>query len=243
LIFTGISPIFILNMAEEGRKIPAWPADERPRERLLLQGSDALSDAELLAILLRTGSATDTALDLARELLSRYGSIRGIDLQPAEVLKTVKGIGPAKACQIKAALELSKRLVQEKWKKNERIQCSDDAFHYLRLRMRDLSSEVFRVLFLTSRHDIIEDQVVFKGSLSESVASSREIILTAVRCSAAAIIMVHNHPSGEPAPSPEDKQITHKIVEACRYVDIKVLDHMIIGRDSYFSFADEGMLS
>lgn len=243
MIFYRISPILLDIMATQGRKIPAWPADQRPRERLLQQGAEALSEAELLAILLRTGNVQDTALDLARKLLRDYGSLRGIDRQTADTLKGIKGIGPAKACQIKAALELSKRLVQEKWKKTERIQCSDDAFHYLRLRMRDLSREVFRVLFLTTRHDIIDDQELFKGSLSESVVSSREIILNAVGCGAAAIILVHNHPSGEPAPSTEDKQITHKIIEACRYVDIQVLDHLIIGHDSYFSFADEGMLN
>lgn len=243
MIFYGNTVIFILVMAEQGRKITAWPADERPRERLLQQGAEALSDAELLAILLRTGDTNHTALDLARKLLQDYGSIRGLDRQSAESLKNVKGIGPAKACQIKAALELTKRLVQEKWKKTERIHCSDDAFHYVRLRMRDLSREVFRVLFLTTRHDIIEDQELFTGSLSESVVSSREIILHAVRCSAAAIILVHNHPSGDAGPSPEDKQVTHKIIEACRFVDIQVLDHIVIGRDSYFSFADEGILN
>jgi len=230
-------------MSELGRKITAWPADERPRERLLQQGAEALSEAELLAILLRSGNAKETALDLARKLLNDYGSLRGIDRQPAEALKSIHGIGAAKACQIKAALELSKRLVQEKWRKKERLQCSDDAYHYLHLRMRDLSREVFRVLFLTTRHDIIEDQELFRGSLSESVVSSRDIILAAVNCGAAAIILVHNHPSGEATPSPEDKQVTHKIIEACRYVDIQVLDHLVIGKDGYYSFADEGVLS
>ena len=230
-------------MAEHSRKIPAWPAEERPRERLLQQGAEELSVAELLAILLRTGSADHTALDVARTLLNQFGDLRGLDRQTTAALTLITGVGPAKACQIKAALELAKRLVQEEWKKTERIHCSDDAFHYVRLRMRDLSREVFRVLFLTSRHDIIEDQEVFKGSLAESVASSREIILAAVRCSAAAVILVHNHPSGEAQPSAEDKQITHKIIEACRYVDIQVLDHIIIGRDSYYSFADEGVLN
>ncbi len=230
-------------MAEYGRKIPDWPVDERPRERLLQQGAEDLSVAELLAILLRTGSGNETALDVARNLLKQFGDLRGLDMQTAAALTEVKGVGSAKACQIKAALELAKRLVQEEWKKSERIHCSDDAFRYVHLRMRDLSREVFRVLFLTNRHDIIADEEIFKGTLAESVASSRDIIKAALRCNAAAVILVHNHPSGEALPSPEDKQITHKIIEACRYVDIKVLDHIIIGRDAFYSFADEGMLN
>jgi DNA repair protein RadC len=230
-------------MEEYGRKIPEWPEDERPRERLMRYGADALSDAELLAIILRTGNGRATALDLAREILNTYPGLRRLDSQPIQHLMALKGIGAAKACQIKAALELSKRLVQEKWKKTDRIQCSDDAFHYVHLRMRDLPREVFRVLFLTNRHDIIEDLELFRGSLTESVVSSREIILQAVRTNAAAVILVHNHPSGEASPSPEDRQITSKIVQACRFVDIQVLDHIIVGKDHFFSFADQGLLA
>jgi DNA repair protein RadC len=230
-------------MVEYGRKIPDWPEDERPRERLIRYGADALSDAELLAIILRTGNGRATALDLAREILKTYPGLRHLDSQPIQNLTALKGIGTAKACQIKAALELSKRLVQEKWRTTERIQCSDDAFHYVRLRMRDLPREVFRVLFLTNRHDIIEDLELFRGSLTESVVSSREIILQAVRTNAAAVILVHNHPSGEVSPSPEDRQITSKIVQACRFVDIHVLDHIIVGKDQFFSFADQGLLT
>jgi DNA repair protein RadC len=230
-------------MAEYGRKIPEWPEDERPRERLIRHGADALSDAELLAIILRTGNGRATALDLAREILNTFPGLRNLDSQPIQHLMALKGIGTAKACQIKAALELSKRLVQEKWRKSDRIQCSDDAFHYVRLRMRDLPREVFRVLFLTNRHDIIEDLELFRGSLTESVVSSREIILQAVRSNAAAVILVHNHPSGEASPSPEDRHITSKIVQACRFVDVQVLDHIIVGKDQFFSFADQGLLT
>jgi len=230
-------------MVDYGRKIPEWPEDERPRERLIRYGADALSEAELLAILLRTGSGRATALDLAREILTTCSGLRRLDSEPIQKLMSVKGVGAAKACQIKAAFELAKRLVEEKWKTMERIQCSDDAFHYIRLRLRDLPREVFRVLFLTNRNDIIEDLELFSGGLTESVVSSREIVRHAVRTNAASVILVHNHPSGEASPSPEDRQITGKIVQACRFVDVRVLDHIIVGKDHFFSFADQGLLS
>ncbi|MBN1464635.1 DNA repair protein RadC, partial [candidate division KSB1 bacterium] len=174
--------------------------------------------------------------------LQKYGGLRGLDTQPASVLCGEYGIGPAKAAQIKAALELAKRLVQQQWSKKERLTTSEDAYHYLRLRMRDLSREEFRALFLTSANEIIAEKTLFEGSLRESVVSPREIILTALQLTAAAVILLHNHPSGDPNPSREDKLVTDKIVKACRYADIQVLDHIVVGRDDYFSFADEGIL-
>jgi DNA repair protein RadC len=224
-------------------KIPDWPEEERPRERLIQHGADALSETELLAIILRTGNGHDTAIDLARHLLNQYDGLRGLDSQTAEALCQVKGIGPAKAAQIKAALELAKHLAQQKWRVNDRIQCSEDAYKLMHLRMRDLGREEFRVLYLTGRNDLISEKTLFKGSLSESVVSPREIILTAIQQTAASIILLHNHPSGDPTPSHEDKSVTQKIVEACRYVDLNVLDHLIIGRDAYFSFTDHGLLA
>ncbi len=223
-------------------KIPDWPEDERPRERLMKHGADALSEAELLAIILRTGDGRETAMDLARQLISQFDGLRGLDGQPAEALCQIKGIGMAKAAQVKAALELAKRLAQQKWRVHDRIQCSEDAYKLLHLRMRDLGREEFRVLYLTIRNDLISEKILFQGSLSESVVSPREIILTGIQQSAASIILMHNHPSGDPTPSPEDKNVTEKIVAACRYVDLNVLDHIIIGRDNYFSFSDQGLL-
>ncbi len=229
-------------MADYSNRITDWPEEERPRERLLRQGPDALSEAELLAIILRVGAGKTTAVDLARKLITQFGGLRGLDSTPVAALQQIKGMGDAKACQVKAALELAKRFSQQKWTQQERVQSSDDVYQYLHLRLRDLSREVFRVLFLTTRHDIIADKVLFEGSLTESVVSPREIISEALQHAAAALIIVHNHPSGDPHPSAEDKKVTEKIILACRPFDLRVLDHIIVGRDAYFSFADQGLI-
>ncbi|NIA31670.1 MAG: DNA repair protein RadC [Actinobacteria bacterium] len=230
-------------MGQYSIKIPDWPEDERPRERMLKHGTDALSEAELLAIVLRTGNGKNSAVDLARHILNKYNGLRGLDGQSIEELLSIKGIGLAKAAQIKAALEIAKRLAAQKWRVQDRLQSSEDVYRIIHLRMRDLGREEFRVLFLTARHEILAEKKLFEGSLMESVVSPREIILTAVQQSAASVVLLHNHPSGDPSPSPQDKNVTTKIVKACRYVDIQVLDHIIIGKDSYYSFADHGLLS
>ncbi|MBN2413906.1 DNA repair protein RadC [candidate division KSB1 bacterium] len=230
-------------MGKYNTKIPDWPEDERPRERMLNHGPEALSEAELLGILLRTGNGKNTSVDLARLLLKKFEGLRGLDQKPVNVLCEEKGIGLAKACQIKAALEIAKRLVQQQSRVRERISSSEDVYKLVHLRMRDLGREEFRVVFLSRRNEIIADKVLFEGSLVESVASPREIILNAVQLAAANVILLHNHPSGNPYPSNEDKNITQKIVKACKFVEIAVLDHIIIGKDSYFSFADKGLIS
>ncbi len=224
-------------------KIPDWPQDERPRERMLHNGPEALSEAELLAIILRTGNGKVTSVDMARSLLKEFGGIRGLDAVSIQQLQTVKGIGLAKACQIKSALELSKRLVKQKWRENEHISCSDDVYQLVHLRMRDLGREVFKVLYLSARNQVLKEKTLFEGSLCESVVSPREIILEAVQAAAANIILLHNHPSGNPSPSHEDRNVTEKISAACKYFDVNVLDHIIIGKDSYYSFADQGLIT
>ena len=230
-------------MSDDYKTIKSWPEHERPRERLLKYGPDTLSESELVAIILRTGNGQVSAMDLARQLLKKFNGLRGLDSEPAEELCKVNGIGIAKAAQLKSALELSKRLVQQQWGlKNQRIHSSEDVYQCVHLRMRDLKREEFRVLFLTSRNELISEKTLFEGSLSESVVSPREVILNSVQLSAARIILLHNHPSGHPDPSDADKKVTHKLVTACQYAEIKVLDHIIIGRDSFFSFADHGLL-
>ncbi len=223
-------------------RIKDWPETERPRERLMNHGADALSDAELLGIILRTGNAKYTAMDLARQLLDEFGGLRGVDMQPVSALCGVHGIGLAKAAQIKAALELAKRLVQQRRGGQQVLSSSEDAYQFVHLRMRDLHSEQFRVIFLSIRNEVIAEKTLFQGSLAESVASPREVIVQAVQLAAASVILLHNHPSGNPSPSNEDRRITEKLAAACRYADISVLDHIIIGKDSYYSFADEGLL-
>lgn len=229
-------------MVQYNTKIPDWPEDERPRERLFHQGAQALSDAELLAILLRTGSEKMTSVDLARKLLNDYDGFRGLDAVHINRICEEKGIGLAKAAQIKAALELSKRLAHQQWKRQEQIKCSEEVYLMMRLRMRDLPREEFHGLFLTNRNEVICDKVIFEGSLTESVVSPREIIRLAIEELAAHVILLHNHPSGDPSPSPEDKKVTQKIATACQYADVSVLDHIIIGKETYFSFADTGLL-
>ncbi|MBN1996006.1 DNA repair protein RadC [candidate division KSB1 bacterium] len=223
-------------------KIKDWPEEERPRERLKKYGAASLSDAELLAIILRTGSGELTAVELARQVLKKFNGLRGLDSGHFNVLCDIKGIGLAKAAQIKASLEISKRIAGQKWQDRPRIENADDVYQLMKQRLRDLGREEFCVMFLTLRMDVICDKSLFLGSLAESVVDAREIILEALHQSAANIILLHNHPSGDPNPSVEDRQVTQKIVEACKYFDIHVLDHIIIGKDKYYSFADEGLI-
>ena len=223
-------------------KIPEWPEEERPRERLLTHGPERLADAELLAIILRTGSGQATALDLARHLLHECQGFRGLDARsPAELCRET-GIGPAKAAQIKAALEIGKRLFREQGRVRDKVSSSGEVYELVRGHMRDLPREVFKVLFLTSRNGLIAEKTIFEGSLTESVVSPREVVHEALSHHAAAVVFVHNHPSGDPSPSQEDRSITKMLKDACQVVGITVLDHVIVGKDSYFSFADEGVL-
>ncbi|MFQ5652106.1 MAG: DNA repair protein RadC [bacterium] len=229
-------------MARYTPKIPDWPEDERPRERLVKFGVQSLSDAEILAILLRVGSQETTAIDLARKIINDFGGFRGLDSRSVAELCEINGIGPAKAAQIKAAIELGKRLFLEETKLRDRVESSDDVYQIVKPHLRDLDREVFRVLMLTSRHTIIADKVLFEGSLTESLISPRELIKEALNQGAASLVMVHNHPSGNPSPSDQDKLVTKRLKIACEAVGIGVLDHVIVGQRGYFSFADSGLL-
>ena len=219
-----------------------WPADQRPRERLIELGAESLSDAELLGIILRVGNAQTTAIGLAQKLLKECGGFRGLDSRSVAELCTIPGIGPAKAAQIKAALAIGKKLAAESDSVREFIGSSEDAFKRVALRLRDLSREVFVVIFLTARNKVIKERTLFEGTLTESLVSPREVIKAALNEAAAALIFVHNHPSHDPSPSTEDRQVTKRLKEACHAVGINVHDHIIIGGERYFSFADEGML-
>ncbi|MFQ5824726.1 MAG: DNA repair protein RadC [bacterium] len=229
-------------MARYTPKIPDWPEDDRPRERLIRFGADKLSDAEILAILLRVGRQETTAIDLARQLLKEFGGLRGMDSRSVAELCQVNGIGPAKAAQLKAALEVGKRLFLEEAKIKDKVESSDDVYKIVNPHLRDLGREVFKILLLTSRNTIITEKTIFEGSLMESFVSPREIIKEAVNHSAASVVFVHNHPSGNPEPSEEDKRVTQKLKTACQMVGINVIDHIIIGSKSYFSFADSGLI-
>lgn len=229
-------------MARYTPKIKDWPENDRPRERLIKHGPENLSDAEILAILLRVGNFESTAIDLARKIIKDFDGFRGLDTRSVSELCQINGIGPAKAAQIKAALEAGKRLFLEQVKNSKKVESSDDVFHLVAPHLKNKNREVFKILLLTSRNTIISEKTVFEGSLTESMVSAREVIKEAINQSAASIVFVHNHPSGNPAPSEEDKRVTRQLKTACEVVGVHVLDHIIIGQDGYYSFADSGLI-
>ncbi len=225
------------------RKIKDWPEDERPRERLIKFGEENLSDSQLLAIILRTGNSTKSnAIDLARTLLDHYGNLRALDSVSISELCAIKGIGLAKAAQIKAALEMGKRLLRQKTELRKKITSVEDVVNYYGPYLRDLKKEIFKIMLLDGRNKIIREMTISEGSLNASVVHPREVIKEIIRESAAAVIFVHNHPSGEPKPTREDIEITDRLVKACNLVGVRVLDHIIIGGDNYISFVDEGLI-
>jgi DNA repair protein RadC len=233
-------------MPDYQRAIKEWPEDERPRERLMKLGADALSEAQLLAIVLATGDASSgqSALDLARNLLHTFGSLRGIEAASVSELCRAKGVGPAKATSLKAALELGKRLSGEPSQRKVKITSPSDIVAQYQPHLQHLRKEIFKAILLDTKHQILKDVTISEGSLSASLVHPREAFLPAIRESAAAIIFLHNHPSGDPTPSPEDKELTHRLAEVGLLIGISVLDHVIIGTGTpgYVSFRDAGIL-
>ncbi|MDZ7292772.1 MAG: DNA repair protein RadC [candidate division KSB1 bacterium] len=223
-------------------RITDLPEDQRPRERLIQHGPESLSDAELLAIILRTGDGKRSAIDLAHHILNQCHGFRGLDAMSIDELCGIRGVGPAKAAQIKAALTIGRKLVGEKLPERKHIQTSRDVFDLLHSRLRNLPREVFIMLLLTARNRLIKEQKLYEGTLTQSMVTPREVLKEAINGKASAVIFVHNHPSGEPSPSLEDRQITKQLVEACKTAGIIVHDHIIIGDEKFFSFADEGLL-
>lgn len=222
--------------------IANWPPDRRPREKLLLKGADTLTDAELLAIFLRVGVKGKSAVVLAEDLLSRFGSLRGLYASPAEELRTVVGVGPAKIAQFMAVLEMSKRYLAESLTDRAYVESSDDVLKLLYQEMRDLDREVFKVVLLNGQNHIVKIMEVGKGSLTTATVYPREVVKLALRHAAAAIVLVHNHPSGIAKPSREDKKVTRDLVLACLLIDMRVHDHIIIGENETFSFANAGLI-
>ncbi len=218
------------------------PETERPRERLLAGGEAALSDVELLAIIIRSGSQQATALELAGRLLSAFGSFRRLAAASAAELTRVRGIGPAKAAQIKAALAIARRYASEKLPPGTAVAGSEQLYRYMRERLYGLKKEHFYVLTLDTKHRLIRQERVAVGSLNESVVHPREVFKAAVSDSAARVIFVHNHPSGNPEPSPQDRRLTARLCQAGELMGIQVLDHLIVGEAGYFSFAEHGLI-
>ena len=224
--------------------IKNWPAEDRPREKLLDRGVEALTDAELLAIILRTGNAStrESALDHSRILLKQFGGLKGIERAPIGELKAIKGIGPAKTAQLKAGLEIGRRIGQQKWEAGRSMRSSEEVYRHFRERLEREKREIFYVVLLTNKNRKIRDVKISEGSLTATLVHPREVYNPVIRESAAAVIFVHNHPSGDPAPSPEDIEITHRLKEVGKVMGIRVLDHVIIGHDCFYSFSDRKML-
>jgi len=227
--------------------IRSWPQDDRPREKLLKRGAETLSNSELLAILLRTGVKGTSAIDLARRIVDKFGTFRNMIHTDSREWKEFKGLGPAKIAQIQAALEIGRRFRDVEVNDPKRkIASAADVVHIIipqmQDQMRDLKTEVFKVVYLNSNNRIIEISDAARGTVNHAMPIVREIIHAALQKFAAAIICVHNHPSANIAPSPEDKKFTQELFSAGKLMDIKMLDHIIIGDGTFYSFAEEGLI-
>jgi DNA repair protein RadC len=223
--------------------IKGWPEDDRPREKLLKKGAGTLTKSELLAILLRTGVKGVSAIDLARRIMDKFGTFRNMSHTDMREWKEFKGLGPAKIAQIQAALEIGRRFREvEAVAPRQKVASAKDVVDILMPQMRDRKTEVFKVVYLNSNNRIIEIADAAAGTVNQAMPIVREIIHAALQKFAAAIICVHNHPSANIAPSPEDRKFTQELAAAGKLMGIKVLDHVIIGDDNYLSFADEGMM-
>ncbi|MBI4811570.1 MAG: DNA repair protein RadC [Ignavibacteriales bacterium] len=222
--------------------IPNWPREERPREKFMKYGPAALSSAELLAIILRTGTGKITAVDLAKTLLKEFRSLDRLAAKSYLDLKKFKGLGDTKAIMISAAFELGKRAAVEQ--KNERVQINSpqDVVNRFLSEFRGLNQEIFKILLLDSANHLIDEKIITSGILNSSIVHPREVFHHAILELAASIILLHNHPSGNPEPSADDIQITRQMVEAGKVIGIPVNDHIIIARDKYASFAEKGLL-
>ena len=215
---------------------------DRPRERLIRQGADSLSNQELIAILLRTGTRKESVLVLANRVLSSFDKIQDLKNATIEEFMTVKGVGEAKAVQLLAAAEIGKRLYRKHSEGRYTIRSPEDAAAYLMTDMSSLSQENFVVLFLNVKNEVLHKQTIFIGSLNSSIVHPRDIFREAVKRSAASIICAHNHPSGNPSPSPEDIEVTKRLLEAGSIMGIELLDHVIIGDHKFISLKEKGYM-
>ncbi len=223
--------------------ITQWPEHERPRERLLAKGAEALSDAELLAIFLRVGMKGKSAVDLARELVSNFGSLNGLFSASKEQLCAINGVGQAKYVQLQAVLEMAKRALAEHMKTADALSSPQAVRDYLKLTLARLPHEVFVVVFLTAQNRVIAVEELFRGTLTQTSVYPREIVKRSLAHNAASVIFAHNHPSGEAAPSQADRALTTALADALALVDIRVLDHFIVAPGASLSFAEQGILS
>jgi DNA repair protein RadC len=222
--------------------IKQWPKQEQPRERLLQHGSEKLSDAELLAIFLRTGVKGCSAIELAKILLLEFGGLRQLLLAKQEDFCAIHGLGIAKFVQLQATVEMTRRYLHQQLKNKDLITCPDDTKRYLISQIRDKSHEVFVCLYLDNRHQILHYEELFRGTIDGASVYPREVVKQALYYNAAALIVAHNHPSGVSEPSQSDKNITRHLKDALELMGIRLLDHFIIGDDNICSLAEQGLL-
>lgn len=219
-----------------------WPEDDRPRERLLKHGEHTLSNAELLAILIRTGTSGKSAVDMARQLLQKFKTLRAMSGVDVTEFKQISGLKDAKISQIKAAIELGRRMMSEEKAFKGAVKSSSNVADYLMPLMRDLKKESFKVILLDKRNSIINVIDMEMGTIDKVNPSIRDILLTVLKYQSPAIIVAHNHPSGDIEPSNADKSLTRDLIVAASAMELRVFDHIIIGDNQYFSFADEGLI-
>lgn len=223
-------------------KIMEWPAQERPRERLLRDGAHSLSDAELLAIFLRTGTRQLNVVDLARHLLNDFAGLKPLLEADQELFTQYPGLGTAKFCQLQASLELSKRYLQQKLQLGHGFTNPDEVKSYLKSLLSHEKREQFVVLFLNNQHQLLSSETLFSGTINSAEVHPRIVAEKALHYHASAVILAHNHPSGLLEPSQADKNITQHIVNALKLLDIRVLDHIIVAHEQCYSFAEYGLI-
>ncbi|WP_278442568.1 RadC family protein [Pseudomonas oryzihabitans] len=222
--------------------IKDWPAQERPREKLLQQGAQALTDAELLAIFLRTGVTGKSAVDLARQLLGEFGSLRALLEADLAAFSTHLGLGPAKFSQLQAVLEMGRRHLAEGLKRDSALESPQQVRDYLKARLRHEPHEIFGCLFLDTRHRVLAFEALFHGTIDGASVYPRQVVKRALAHNAAAVILTHNHPSGIAEPSQADRLLTTRLKDALALVDVRVLDHFIVGDGEPLSMAEYGWL-
>ncbi|HEX7272150.1 MAG TPA: DNA repair protein RadC [Casimicrobiaceae bacterium] len=223
-------------------RIADWPAEERPRERLLRHGAGALSEAELLAILLRTGIAGASAVELGRALLARFGNLQRLFAATLPEIAAVRGLGPAKYVQLQAVVEMARRALQESIVERDALSSPQAVREFLRLSLAGRAHEIFLVMFLDSQNRLLGSEELFRGTLTQTSVYPREVVKTALRYNAAGVIFAHNHPSGVAEPSRADELLTQTLKQALALVEIKTLDHFIVAGSRTVSFAERGLL-
>lgn len=222
--------------------ITDWPASERPREKLIEHGAQALSDAELLAIFLRVGVVGKSAVDLARDLLNQFGSLNGIFAASEQELSRVHGIGTSKYVQLQAIFEMCRRALSEHLRERDILKSPQQVREYLVLKLNNLANEVFLVLFLDTQNRLLACEELFNGTLMQASVYPREVVKRAIYHNAASVIFAHNHPSGVAAQSTADEQLTKHLKAALSLVDVQVLDHFIVAGNQTYSFSEQGLL-